>query len=56
MSKPVGVAKATKNNDNKHPHEREGWMKGKKIGRKKQVWVLLNEGAGPEGMWVKSNV
>jgi hypothetical protein len=36
-----------------NPHAREEWMKAKKIGRPKQVWVLLNEGAGPKGMWAK---
>jgi hypothetical protein len=39
MAKPVGVARASKDNSNKHPQQREEWMQGKKIGRKKQVWV-----------------
>lgn len=39
MGRPAGVERATKNNDNKHPHVREEFTKGKKIGRKKQVWV-----------------
>lgn len=39
MAKPVGVARASKNNDNKHPQRHEEWMRGKKIGRPKQVWV-----------------
>jgi hypothetical protein len=53
MAKPAGVARATKDNSKKHPQQRDEWMKGKKIGRKKQVWVPLNEGAGPEGLWSK---
>jgi hypothetical protein len=34
--KPAGVVSKSKNNDNKHPHQREDWMKGKKIGRPAQ--------------------
>lgn len=38
MAKPV-VGRASKDNSRKHPMQREDWMKGKKIGRTKQVWV-----------------
>ena len=37
--KPEGIIKRTKDNDHKHPQQREEWMKGKKIGRPKQMWV-----------------
>jgi hypothetical protein len=39
MTKPAGVARATKDNSKKHPQQRDEWMRGKKIGRRKQVWV-----------------
>jgi hypothetical protein len=39
MARPAGVAKATKDNSNKHPHIREEFTKGKKLGRPKQRWV-----------------
>ena len=39
MSKPEGITKRTKDNSRKKSYEREQWMKGKKIGRPKQVWV-----------------
>ena len=53
MAKPVGVAKATKNNDNKHPRQREEWMEGKKIGRKKQVWVGFEHDPKGNAHWEK---
>lgn len=39
MARPAGVAKVTKNNDNKHPREREEFTAGKRIGRPKQRWI-----------------
>lgn len=39
MGKPEGIVKRTKDNSRKRPQVREDWMKGKKIGRTKQVWV-----------------
>jgi len=43
MARPMGVAKATKDNSNKHPREREEWMEGKKFSRPKQQWVWDTE-------------
>jgi len=43
MARPEGIVKRTKDNDHKHPQQREEWMKGKKIGRPKQVWVWDKE-------------
>lgn len=39
MAKPEGITKKTKDNSRKHPHMREEWMAGKKLGRPKQIWV-----------------
>jgi len=39
MSKPAGVLAKTKDNSKKKPYEHEQWMKGKKIGRPRQVFV-----------------
>lgn len=53
MPTPAGVTKGKKDNSKKRPYDREQWMKGKKIGRPKQVY---NFGEGlPYGMgyWVK---
>jgi hypothetical protein len=47
MAKPEGVSKGKKNNSHKHPYEREKWMKAKKVGRPKQIWV--------DGHWEKQN-
>ena len=30
--------RGAKTNQTKHPREHEDWMKGKKIGRRKQMW------------------
>ena len=38
MAKPEGIAKKTKDNSNKHPHQREDFEKGKRLNRPKQVW------------------
>lgn len=41
MGRPEGVIKSKiKDNSNKHPQQHAEWMEGKKIGRKKQAWVL----------------
>lgn len=57
MGRPAGVERATKNNDNKHPHVREEWMKGKRIGRPKQAWVpggfVEHTGQPFDGHWEK---
>lgn len=37
--KPVGIVTKTKDNARKKYREHAEWMKGKKIGRPKQVWV-----------------
>lgn len=39
MSKPAGVITKTKDNSKKKPHERELWLKNKKSGRQRQVFV-----------------
>jgi len=58
MARPIGVAKATKDNSNKHPRQREEFIEGKKFGRPKQVWVW-DEPVQPEetddrkGHWEK---
>ena len=39
MAKPAGVLTKTKDNSKKLHRNREEWMKGKKIGRPKQVFV-----------------
>jgi hypothetical protein len=39
MAMPVGITRKTKDNSKKLHRNREGWMDGKKLGRKKQVWV-----------------
>jgi hypothetical protein len=51
--RPVGIAKVTKNNRNKHPQQRDEWMQGKKIGRRKQVWNPPNAEMLKEGYWEK---
>jgi hypothetical protein len=54
--KPEGISKKTKDNSNKRPYEREQWMKAKKLGRPKQVYVYDNgygwSGEG-QGHWEK---
>lgn len=60
MAKPLGIARATKNNDNKHPQQHDEWMLGKKIGRKKQVWItasveeLIQSSGETTGHWEKT--
>lgn len=39
MAKPAGMQSRLKDNSNKKFRENEEWMKGKKIGRPKQLWV-----------------
>jgi len=39
MARPVGLTAKLKNNSNKNFRAREEWMKGKKIGRPKQVFI-----------------
>jgi hypothetical protein len=40
MGRPEGVIKSkVKDNSKKHPHMREEFTQGKKIGRPKQTWV-----------------
>jgi len=39
MAKPEGIQRKTKNNDNKHYQAREAWLKAKRQGRPKQVFV-----------------
>jgi hypothetical protein len=55
MARPIGIAKATKDNSNKHPHMREEWMEAKKIGRKKQRGVsgFVEHTGQPFGYWEK---
>jgi hypothetical protein len=52
MAKPAGIVKKTKNNGNKNYRANNEWMLGKKIGRKKQVWVWDNEELN-QGHWEK---
>lgn len=61
--RPAGVARATKNNDNKHPRQADEFREGKRLGRPKQVWVFdeplaVAPGEQPTGHWEKvvSNV
>jgi hypothetical protein len=51
--KPAGVLKVTKNNDRKHPQQREEWLAGKKFGRLKQRWYEADESVGVIGHWEK---
>ena len=51
MAKPVGVVTKTKDNSRKKFREHEDWMKGKKLGRPKQVWIIDN--AAGDGHWEK---
>lgn len=55
MARPVGVVgRVTKDNSGKHPHEREEWQKGKKIGRPKQEWIVVEgPGGSKAGFWRK---
>jgi len=57
MARPMGVARATKDNSNKHPRQREEFTEGKKIGRPKQVWVpggfVEHTGQPFDGHWEK---
>jgi hypothetical protein len=49
MTKPAGVVAKTKDNSRKKYREREDWLKGKKVGRVKQVWVWEEPLAAPTG-------
>jgi hypothetical protein len=56
--RPAGIAKATKNNRDKHPQQRDEWMVGKKFGRPEQYWVWddvedIVGGAKAKGHWEK---
>jgi hypothetical protein len=58
MARPMGVARATKDNSNKHPRQAEEFREGKKIGRPKQRWVVdsttVHEGVTmTQGHWEK---
>lgn len=57
MSAPVGIVKKTKDNSKKLYRNNEEWMKGKKIGRPKQRWVVgpdtFIDGTFTEGHWEK---
>lgn len=59
MARPVGLAKATKDNSNKHPRQADEFREGKKMGRPKQRWVLdvlyANPGSADasKGHWEK---
>lgn len=58
MARPVGLAKATKDNSNKHPRQADEFREGKKMGRPKQRWVLdeplaVAAGEQPSGHWEK---
>jgi len=46
--KPAGVASKLKNNDNKHPQAREEWMRRKREGRPRQVYVDTRMGMSIE--------
>ena len=52
--RPVGLSRTLKDNSNKHPHMRDEWTKGKKIGRRKQEWVVTEGPGGSRiGLWKK---
>jgi hypothetical protein len=56
MAKPIGLQSKLKDNSKKLYRNNEEWMKGKKIGRPKQVWVddiPVNDCAKPSGYWKK---
>ena len=57
MAKPVGVVTKTKDNSRKKFREHEDWMKGKKLGRPKQVWIpatfVEHTGQPVDGYWKK---
>lgn len=48
MAKPAGLQSKLKDNSNKKYREAKEWAEGKKIGRKKQVWL-----PGEPGRWEK---
>ena len=48
MARPIGITSKLKNNDAKHPQEREEWMRRKREGRAKQVYIDTRMGMSIE--------
>lgn len=58
MAKPAGLQSKLKDNSKKKYREQKEWAEGKRVGRKKQVWVLdeplaVAAGEQPSGHWEK---